>query len=461
MRKAVVGVFLMFCATTAQAQDCELVRSGALNTIGGGAVTYFSGPVTFACPNNVRISADSAIFVKATDRFDFLGNVRYADAERDLTAMNAQYARAERKIMAQINVVLTNRKDGSTLRGTSLDYYQQSPGNPQPRIEVYTGRPRAVMMRRRGNATAVDTTVIDSDRMQIIGEETFRGWGNVQTRRGKLRSNSQYAEFNEASDRMRLTGQASVQSDTFNLRADTIDALLVDGDEFKEVDARNGVVLDSEDVDLSAPALRLFFAKGEVERMVARGGALIGGSSPQARAISPDFMLVADSIDAVSPQQKLQRVFAIGRAIGERRPDTLDNALPELINRDWVRGDTVRAYFTSSTNASARAVAGAGAGNSRVAGQRVGGTAGRGDTTQVLERILATGNPASSTYRLREQVGDSTQLSVNYITAKKLDVTFKEGAVDRVQAEGNIRGLYLQPPQRAETSPADRTRRPQ
>jgi hypothetical protein len=71
----------------------------------------------------------------------------------------------------------------------------------------------------------------------------------------------------------------------------------------------------------------------------------------------------------------------------------------------------------------------------------------------VLERIVAMGAPASSTYRMREQVGDSVELSVNYLTAKKLDVTFKDGAVQKVAAEGEIRGLYLQPPARAQATP--------
>ena len=50
---------------------------------------------------------------------------------------------------------------------------------------------------------------------------------------------------------------------------------------------------------------------------------------------------------------------------------------------------------------------------------------------------------------MREQVGASVEISVNYITAKMLDVTFKEGSVDKVLAEGDIRGMYLQPPERA------------
>jgi hypothetical protein len=121
-------------------------------------------------------------------------------------------------------------------------------------------------------------------------------------------------------------------------------------------------------------------------------------------------------------------VFAVGRARGERWGDTLqDRALPELIRNDWVQGDTIRAYFAEAPDTMA-------------------------DTTRVLERIVALGAPASSTYRLREQQGDRVEVSVNYLTAKMLDVTFKDGAVHKVLAEGEIRGIYLQPPARAQAT---------
>jgi hypothetical protein len=107
-----------------------------------------------------------------------------------------------------------------------------------------------------------------------------------------------------------------------------------------------------------------------------------------------------------------------------------------------VQGDTVRAYFAD------RKPPVSGARQAPRATRTVAGA----DSSRVLERIVATGAPASSTYRLREQVGDSVEISVNYLTAKKLDVTFQDGAVHRVAAEGAIRGLYLQPPSRAQAN---------
>jgi lipopolysaccharide export system protein LptA len=444
MRSIAAAGCMLLLATALQAQECELVHSTTLNTVGGGAVTYFGGGVTFACPNNVRINADSAIFVRDTDRFDFMGNVRYFDETRSLTAQQAQYARSERKVMAQINVVVTNREDGSTLRANALDYYQPSDVNPDGRVDVHPGgRPRGTLIRRRENTAVMDTTIIDADRMQLIGERIFRGWGNVQTRRGTMTSSSQYAEFDEETSRMRLTGQAVVQSDTFRLRADSIEAVLVDGDEFRELHAHRNVIVESEEVDLNAPAVHLTFTEGQVERLIAVGGAkTVFENAPQARAVSPDFVLTADSIDALSPEQKLETVIAIGKAHGERMDTTANRDLPQLIQNDWVRGDTIRAWFTDRDTVTPPRP---GARPTPVVG---------GDSTRVLERILATGNPASSTYRLREQSGDTVSISVNYITAKKLDVTFTQGEVAKVEAAGNIRGLYLQPAQRAQAATA-------
>jgi lipopolysaccharide export system protein LptA len=380
-----------------------------------------------------------------TGRADFIGNVRFTDKDRTLTAQQAQYISAERRIMAQQNVVLTNRRDGSTLRGNFLDYFQPSPTYPEGRVDVGSGRPRGTIIRQRANSAAIDTTVIDADRMQIVGEHTFRGWGNVQTRRGTMSSQSQFAEFNEQANRMVLSGQATVQSDTFRLRADSIDAVVMNGDEFRELHAFRGVLLESEGVDLNAPIVRLYFEKGQVEKLFAIGGKKISPDAPQARSVSPDFVLTADSIDALSPQEKLQRVFAIGRARGERFGDTItDRSLPELIRNDWVQGDTVRAYFTERKP------------GARPAGQAQPVSAVGSDSTRVIERIVAVGAPASSTYRMREQVGDTIETSVNYLTARKLDVTFKDGAVHKVAAEGEIRGLYLQPPARAAATNARR-----
>lgn len=437
-------IFLLAFAVTARAQtnSCQLIDSRQLNSIAQGAVTYVGGPV-FSCSNGTRIAADSAIIVKATNRADFIGNVRFNEAERSLTSQYAQYISAERRLMAQQDVVLVDKANGSTLRGLSLNYLQAAP-NRASRIDVHAGRPRAVIVRQAAapNPTArVDTTIIDADRMQIEGENVFRGWGNVDVRRGTMKSNSAFAEFDQNGSYMRLYGQARVETDTMKLRADSIDADLLNRDEFKEIRARRDAKLEAEAGDIEAPRLRIMFAEGEVERLIAVGGKRINDAAPQATSKSEDFSLVADSIDARTPGQQIREVIAIGTALGERTADTTDAKMPDLIAKDWVRGDTVQAYFTTDT---VRATV-----TPRPAGGT--GTVAAADTVrQVLERIIAKGSPASSTYRLREIVNDTAEISVNYLTAKSIDVRFSDGEVDRVNASGDIRGIYLQPPRRTQ-----------
>lgn len=424
------GLATLPAQARAQGQSCDLGDSRQLYSVGGGIVVYVGGPV-FRCANGTTILADSAIYVQSTGRVDFIRNVRFNEAERSLTSEYAQYVGRERRLMAQQNVVLTNKSDGTTLTALSLDYVQKGPGNPEARIDVHSGRPRATMYRKRAdNAALIDTTIVDADRMQIIGENVFRGWGSVDIRRAGTKSRSGFAEFDQNGSYMKLYLGAVVESDTMKLAADSIDADLVNSSTFKEIRARNNAKLEAEDLDVTAPRLRIVFDSGTVARMVAVGGKRVAATgAAQATSKSEAFSLIADSIDAKTPKQKLDQVTAVGAAYGERAPDSADAALPAVIAKDWVRGDTVQAYFTAADSA----------------------TIAKSDTTRVLSRLVAAGSPAASTYRQRQVVKDSTELSVNYLTARRIDVMFKSGEVEQVRAEGDIKGLYLQPPKKTET----------
>ena len=420
--KKLLGALLLLLPSSLAAQErvqCDLISSRQFQSVGQGAVTYIGQPV-FRCTNGSTISADSAVQVSSTGRADFIGNVRFNETDRALTSQYAQYSTRERRLMAQGNVLLKDNRDGSTLKAPALDYFQKGGSNPQDKIEIYSGRPHAVLVRNRANQPAAkDTTIVDADAMTLIGQQYFRGRGRVNVARGKLTTSSGFAEFAQDSNYMHLSDHAIVQSDTFKLSADTIDADMVNGDQFKSVRARKDARLNSHEANIDAPRLTISFDSGMVQRTVAVGGVRVLPNAPQAKTSSKDFDLTADSIDAVSPRQKLDHVTAVGTATGKRLADSLDAKLPELIARDWVKGDTVQAFFGAT----------------------------KPDTAVVLQRLVANGAPAASTYKFREKVNkDSTQLSVNYLTARHIDVSFKDGKVDQVRAEGDIRGMYLQPP---------------
>jgi hypothetical protein len=89
-----------------------------------------------------------------------------------------------------------------------------------------------------------------------------------------------------------------------------------------------------------------------------------------------------------------------------------------LIAHDWMRGDTVRAFFTAPAD---------------------GGDA-------VLDRLYATGAPAQAMHRMRpENAAADAKLSIAYLIGQQVQVTFVGGVVEVVSASDDVRGVYLQP----------------
>src|SRR5262245_11318293 len=235
---------------------------------------------------------------------------------------------------------------------------------------------------------------------------------------------------------MDLWGIARIKSETYDVQGDSIHSEM-EGDLFKELRVfRNGRI-DEKDMHVRGTRLRVAFDSGTVQRLIAlgiRSQSEVPIDSLLASATTSTFQVRGDSIDAVSPKQKLQRVIAVGHAFSARQPDSLDLKMPELIQRDWLRGDTVIAYFIEAPDS--------------VKAKRA-----KSDSTafdRVLDRLHAYGSaakPATALYRMRRQAAvDSAE--VGYITARRIEALFRDGAVSDVNASADVRGLYLQPQRR-------------
>ncbi len=243
--------------------------------------------------------------------------------------------------------------------------------------------------------------------------------------------------------------------------------------------------------------------------------------SVQAVTTAKEFRLEADSIHAVAPDQRLERVIAIGQAYGERLGDSLGVNLPPEAAHDWVRGDTIIGFFAADTAAGpvGRDSTGRGEGatserpalrpDSAVSSPPDSvGQAADSTVQRTLERVVVVGNtqPARSLYRIRPQdankaepgqpaakpmvadtavadsavadsaVADSAAAraaadsaaagpkpGINYMTAHRITLHFKHGEVQRVEAEGPIQGVYLDPnkkPAPADTAATPKTAKP-
>jgi hypothetical protein len=221
------------------------------------------------------------------------------------------------------------------------------------------------------------------------------------------------------------------------MSGDTVQGRTNDADEMEEVIAlRNGHLVAS-DVDVQAPLIRVLFEEGEVSRLIAVGdkpapGAVATDVQGLASAISKDFRLSADSIDAIAPMRRLEKVTAVGRAHGERITDDLANAnIPAISAHDWMKGDTVITTFADGPPAPDDTTA---------------------SPTREVERVVAIGTAAaraSSMYRITDNDRPDAPPGVNYMLAQRIIVNMKDGGVSTVDATGNVQGVYLQPGQNA------------
>jgi hypothetical protein len=446
MRESTVAVALlalMPClpaeARAQQRQTCELVYAGTTNTFNQNSpnqMDFLGGGVRLRCDRGTTIVADSAVRTVLNNRLEFIGDVHYQDTTRTLTSSYLQYLGSERLIVASTDVVLTDIATGSTMTGPFLSYYLKSDSRQEEILQMPQGRPRATLIRQPRSDTVQaaadtlrrDTTIVDANLIEVIGETRFVGRGNVEITRGMTKGYGGEVEYLEETGLLTLKEDARLVSEEYTLAGDTVIAEGMEGDEFREILSRGEASLVSEDMNIAGRAVRIFLEQGEVQRLVALGDTVEGGV--RATALSAEFEMEADSIDALAPAQVLETVVAVGAAFGERiTPDSLAEDRPELIRNDWVRGDTIIAHFTDAPPPTEPS-----------------DTTGPERVLERLDAIAGTRTPASSLYRMQDQQSEEGRPAVNYLVARRIIVMMEEGEVTTVEAEEAVHGMYLRAP---------------
>lgn len=432
----------------------------------GQPIIYFRDPVRFLCTGDVRLEADSAVVNRATSTVELVGAVVYQDSIRELTADWANYLGREEQLLARGSAVLRDLVNGAVVEGENLNYLRETDARPVARMVITGGRPHAIIPPETGAApdtAALDTAAPDTaeagraspdlddastevwaNRMELEGEALFRAQGDVELERGDMTGAGESAVFDRAADRMTLTGNAFVRTEEYRLDGDRIDAFL-EGEDLREVLSSGAARLTSAELNVRAQTVRIGFEGGAVRRLEAWNPDAVP-TTPRARADARDFRLRADSIDAQADSTGIRELRAVGRAYGERevQPEEVRDparVLPAEVARDWIQGDTVLAFFTRAApevEAAAEVEA--------VPAVDLGVDAGEPDAEVALERIVVVGGEedALSLYRM---VGDdgAGRPAVNFMRASRIILFMEQGDVTRVEAEGPIEGLYLEP----------------
>ena len=459
---------------SAQGRRCNQVLPADARQIvnaRGQEMVYFRDPVRMVCTGGLVIEADSAVMNRALSSIQLVGHVLYQDSIRRLTADWANYLGRTDELHARGSVELVDVDQGTTVTGDELQYLRPGPQRPIAHTVVRGRRPYALLPAGATGAAADTAPPLEvwASRLELEGDSIFRGEGAVEFQRGELTGAADTARFDRGGGTIVLTRDAYIQDPQYRLEGDRIDAYLP-GDTLREVFSQGDARLESTDLSVGSQRVRIALEAGAVERVeawnpaslaaaeAARAAALaaaaadsVGGradtttaagtgddqvqeapratrsevvSLPRAIAVAQDFTLRADSIDARADSGRVREVRAVSRAFGEREPKTVPETVPDGVATDWIQGDTIIGYFEEEPAIESAT----------------------DSTTAALERIVVVGGagPALSLYRMSPDA-EGDEDGINFMSAQRIILFLTAGEVARVEAEGPIDGLYLEP----------------
>ena len=463
---------------------------------GGATITYVSNP-HFVCADGVRIWADSAVAYSAQGLSHLMGAVRYVDRTRELRSDEARYFSQQERVQAQGNVYVRDTGDGSVIEHGELVYLRQTDFRDQESMTFTTGsdgvRPVATIQSRTADSAGAAAPeegprspyVVVADWIFLQSGERFEAAGDVEIERDSLLAYADSAEYDRVSDRVLLRGSARVDGPTYDLRGRTIDLLTPDG-ATSEVHAARDAVLTGSDLVITSSQIRLYLTEGALDRLVATPlpGDTAGADSPQrtasgevpapggkvpaprgetpatggelpaegadaARAptqpvaLVDEFQLTADSIDILAPGERIERVFAAGRArsVSHARDSLNVPDLPPIASADWLEGDTVIVYFEPESPGSAKAPKGA-EGTASPAEADSAGARYRVDRIRAMigARSLYRLTPADSAAR-----AGVDPPAIHYVVGDSITIVMNGDEVETMEVVGQTQGIHLEP----------------
>jgi hypothetical protein len=464
--------------------QCDLLSYRIISsreTAMGSRVTWLGRP-SLACPNGLRIRADSAVVYEQTGRNELIGNVRFDTPERELRARNADYFERDGRLFAWGDVFLRELERGTEVRGDTLLYLEAGPQRPEDNLTVYGGRPRAVLLPEPATAgePAGEPYLVVANRLRFEGERFFWGDGQVEVERGDLRASADSLAFDQEGGELILMREARVDRGEVMASGGLLN-LAIREDRLESVRARRDGRIETDDFTLTGEDVQVTLDEEENVRTVTSTG-VEGGAL--ATLVSEGIRLEGNSIQISEAEEGVRVIRSTGRARGEtvqteEAPVGLDTGVPD---RDWIEGDEVVARFVevpplerqerAEDEPQYRLSTLEATGNARTLyrspPERNGAPPGdpgaptpedpdpedpAAEEPEATEPVLAEpgeepaegpddGEPEEGAEAPREA------WAISYVLADRIVVHMLEGEVDRLETEGNVRGIQLEPDRR-------------
>jgi hypothetical protein len=389
-------------------------REGSQIIVGTDTNYYAGGGVRLACKDgSARIASDSiASFGRGPNTLtQFLGHVRYQDSLTIQTSNLGTYYRAGERWEARGAVHTENLQNGSTIIGPSLDYFRLLPG-VRDTLELYAvNRPTIKYATVDSTGGRGEPYIIVADRVRMKGNDRVWAAGGATVDRSDFAARGDSLLLNTGAEGTgSLIGHPEMRGlgrDSFSLTGRRID-LALERNVLTYVTAlRDGHAVTT-DVDLVADTIGLDLEGNQLTQTLA------WGDSTLPKAVTADYEIRGDSLAFDTPARRLSEVRAFARAwVG----GTVDSVTGD---RDWMKGDTIVARFTTVDSA--------------------------GTARTTLTDLTATGS-AHSWYRVSDRRRDALP-SINYSRGDRIRIDMKSGGrrgVDQVDIRGNVDGVHLEP----------------
>jgi len=392
---------------------------------GGGVLAHCEG-------TGSTLSSDSVAMYGRQRRVDLVGHVVIRDTALALDANFAAYFLRDERLEARKNVVATNRRNGSVLRGPHLDYYRAVRG-VRDTVEMFaTSRPT---VEYREAPDSGEPYIIVGDRIRFKGDDRVWAGGKVTVDRSDFASRSDSLLLDETQGLGVLVGQPRVEGKggkTYTLVGTRIE-LGLEHREIRLVKALGAGKATGDDWTLTADTIHLLVADRKLQQAFAwvgerEGGTGKGDAQTRAHAVSTLFTIDADSIAIDTPAEVLTESRAFRHALSRAKRDSATVAA----DVDWIAGDSLTARFAQEKDSTGRE-------HSR------------------LQQILARGAARALTHHFDDR--DSTAApAINYSRGQRIAVLLRGAKVDHIVVAGDADGVHLEPrPALPDSSKATKT----
>ncbi|HET9424684.1 MAG TPA: hypothetical protein VFO55_04870 [Gemmatimonadaceae bacterium] len=419
MRAVAAGMALVAAfASTALGQltKCQLTAPGGVGAeiIGNMEIARGGGGITVTCPSrNIRLQADSGE-MWGEERVELFGRVHYEEPTRiNLRSDFLTYSLRDERIHVRGSVVAT-LPNGSTLTGPEATYLRAVPRVRSIEELLAVQNPTVTIKARDSTEKPV---VVNARTIFMRGDSLIYASRSVVINRTDLvaRADSAFLDGRVGTESMRLMLTPSVEGlegRKFRLEGQVIDAYSKER-KLERVIARGKGHATSQDLDIVADTIDLRMSNDAMERAIA------WSRGTQARATAPGQTITADSIDVRMPGQKVRVVHAIRNARADADADTIRFRTTE---RDWLRGDTVVAWFDSTATRDT-------------------------SKTPPIERIVASHRSDSAQAYYHMPAADTAikTPAISYVRGREILIEFRDRKVGLVSVRDSVVGMYLEP----------------